>query len=437
MKAHLLRVSLLLSTLMQGLLGAVPSLDGSSLRITPDLIARLTDEARSHSPAIGAADARADAASAAVDAVRNWDDPIVSLGLWIPSSHSFPSSDQGNIIYGLEQRLPLFGRPKLARDVAEADAAKERLNVESATLGMRHDLTVALLGIAMADEALSRARQDLGWIDQTVLAVDGRYRVGRSTQVEWLKVQTERAKAGNDLISLEQERGSRVVQLNRVLNRDLHSPWPRIELPGIADEVPYDDRLVAAALGFAPKLKVMRQEAAQTDAAARLTRSQRLPDIGIGLEARQYSNDGGIREGTMTVNFSVPWLNHKGYDSDLRRDIARKRASEREADDYELGVREEIHHMTVDLDAARRQAVLYRDEIIPLAEQTLASARTAWENNLGTFQDILETHRMLVEDRLVLAKAITLQASGIADLTLLTGLTDYKNQGEGAQSAQQ
>jgi outer membrane protein TolC len=181
----------------------------------------------------------------------------------------------------------------------------------------------------------------------------------------------------------------------------------------------------------------MRQEAAQTDAAARLTRSQRLPDIGIGLEARQYSNDGGIREGTMTVNFSVPWLNHKGYDSDLRRDIARKRASEREADDYELGVREEIHHMTVDLDAARRQAVLYRDEIIPLAEQTLASARTAWENNLGTFQDILETHRMLVEDRLVLAKAITLQASGIADLTLLTGLTDYKNQGEGAQSAQQ
>jgi outer membrane protein TolC len=79
----------------------------------------------------------------------------------------------------------------------------------------------------------------------------------------------------------------------------------------------------------------------------------------------------------------------------------------------------------VQLDAARRQALLYRDEIIPLTEQTLASASTAWENNLGLFQDVLDTRRMLVENRLSLAQSVADQVRTLAELTLLTGIKDF------------
>jgi len=407
------------STVAQG------NVAGERMAITPDLVDQLLAEAQTNNPALQAAGARADAASAGVDSVRVWEDPMFTLGYWKSTSQGFEAAQQGDIIYGIEQKLPTFGRPELARHVAEAEAAKEKLNVGYETQKLRRDLTVALVELALAGESVDLAQQDLSWLEATVTAVDSRYKVGKSSQVEWLKIQTERAKAANDLTTLKLERDHRQVEINRLLNRALHAPWPVMTLPGIAGAVPDDDRLVSAALNFAPELKVMQQEIAENEAAAQVTKRQRLPEIGVGLDARQYSGDGGIREGTFTVNFSLPWLNSKGYDSDFRRDRAKVRAAERDAADYRLSVGEEVHHLTVDLDAARRQALLYRDEIIPLTEQTLASASTAWENNLGLFQDVLDARRMLVENRLALAEAVADQARTLAELTLLTGIRDF------------
>jgi len=127
----------------------------------------------------------------------------------------------------------------------------------------------------------------------------------------------------------------------------------------------------------------------------------------------------------VTVNFTLPWLNARRYDSDFQRDRASVRASERDAADYLLTIREEIHHLTVELDTARRQVLLYRDELIPLTEQTLASANTAWANSLGLFQDVLDARRMLVEHRLMLEQALAGQARQLAELSLLTGRTDF------------
>jgi cobalt-zinc-cadmium efflux system outer membrane protein len=412
---------------------SAPALGQAS--ITPELIDRLMAEAKNANPALEAAGARTDAADEAVGSVRTWDDPTFSFGLWRSSSQGFSSSEQGNIIYGIDQKLPVFGRPELARTVAEAAAATVRLNADYEVQKLRRDLTVALLGLALDDRGLELAKEDLRWLEATVSTLDGRYRVGKSSQVEWLKAQTERAKAASALTTLESQRNHQGVLVNRLLNRELHSQWPTFELPALSGPMPDDEALVDAALGYAPKLKAMRQETAENEAAAILTSRKRLPEVGVGVQARQYSGDGGIREGTLTVNFTLPWINRRGYDSDVRRDKARSRAAERDAADYELGLREEVHHLTVDLSAARRQAILYRDELIPLTEQTLSSAQSTWQSSLGTIQDVLEAHRMLVEDQLDLAQSTTEQAGKVADLTLLTGIRDYSVLAEGGPSA--
>ena len=201
-----------------------------------------------------------------------------------------------------------------------------------------------------------------------------------------MRIQTARAMADDELKTKERERDHGAFALNRLLNRDLHAPWPAIELPRLQPEIHYTDGLVGAVLADEPRLKVMRQESASAQAEADLTRRTRLPDVSVGVEARQYSGDGGFREGTATVSFSVPWLNRGRYDDDWRRDQQRKRASDLAAEDYALSVREELHHHIVDLDSARRQALLYRDQLVPLAEQTLSSAQAAWEHNLGPFR---------------------------------------------------
>ena len=394
------------------------------VELTPDLVDTLLAEAQGRNPAIAAAGARADAAASGVDAVRTWEDPMFSVGLSMPTARGFKSSEEGNLLYGVEQKLPIFDRPKLAREAAAADAAKEKLNVASAVAKLRRDLTLGLIELALADRTVELTEQDLGWQEATLAAVDHRYRVGKATQVEWLKIQTERVKTLDRIKTLKLEREHKQVEVNRLLNRDLHAPWPTVGLPPVQLSVAYDDNLLNAAVEAEPNLKVLRQETAQAEAMARVTRQQRQPEIGIGLQGRSYTGDAGFREGMVTVNFTLPWLNAKRYDSDYARERAKVRATEHDTSDYTLTLRDELHHLVIDLDSARRQALLYRDELIPLTEQTLASASTAWQNNLGLLQDVLDAHRMLVDDRLMVAQALAEQSRQIAELVLRLGAKD-------------
>jgi outer membrane protein TolC len=418
-------VLLILSASPIGLRATESAPTSEPVEITPEFLDRLVAEAQGHNPALEAAGARTEAANAAVAAVRTWDDPTASFGVWASSARGFSSSEEGNLVYGLEQKLPLYGRPDLMRKVVAADASREQLAADFEQQRLRRDLRVALDGLALSGREAEVAEQDLSWLDATLDAVDHRYRVGQAGQVDWLKIQTDRAVAVDNLKTKEQERDHSAFALNRLLNRDLHAPWHQVAIPCLQPPIYYTAQLVEAALAAEPQLKVMRQESISAQAAADLTRRQRLPDVSVGVEARQYSGDGGFREGTATVSFTIPWLNKGKYDNDWRRDQQLKRASDLTATDYALSVREELHHNVVDLDAARRQAVLYQDQLIPLTRQMLSSAETAWEHNIGPFQDILDAHRTLLADELVSARALTDQATILAEISFLTGSHDF------------
>lgn len=76
-------------------------------------------------------------------------------------------------------------------------------------------------------------------------------------------------------------------------------------------------------------------------------------------------------------------------------------------------------------DAARREAVLYRDEILPRARQALESAHAAWAAGRGPFRDVLDAHRQMLDGETMLNRAIAEQHLIGADLALHGGLAEY------------
>ena len=112
--------------------------------------------------------------------------------------------------------------------------------------------------------------------------------------------------------------------------------------------------------------------------------------------------------------------------SQVQRDEAKLKAAELDLVDYELSVREEVHQLTVKIDAARREAVLYRDQIIPRSQSALASARSGWEANRNSFRDVLDARRMLLEGRLMQARAVAEQYQMLSELVLCCGLGDME-----------
>ena len=99
--------------------------------ITSAFIAQLAGEARTNHPAFRAADARADAALFNVQTVRQWEDPMAKFGVNQTSPRSFKTSDEGDLTYGIEQKLPLWSKPQLTRRVAIAEAATQKASVDS------------------------------------------------------------------------------------------------------------------------------------------------------------------------------------------------------------------------------------------------------------------------------------------------------------------
>jgi hypothetical protein len=90
------------------------------------------------------------------------------------------------------------------------------------------------------------------------------------------------------------------------------------------------------------------------------------------------------------------------------------------------GVTPVVHQLTVKIDAARREAVLYRDQIIPRSQSALDSARSGWEANCNTFRDVLDARRMLLEGRLMQARAVAEQYQMLSELVLCCGLGDME-----------
>jgi len=404
----------------------VHSSSNGVVTVSPVFINQLAEEARTNHPALRAANARVEAADFDVSAVRRWEDPMFKLGGVVTSPRSFRTSDEGDLIYGLEQKLPLFGKAESTRRVAAAGSTVRRAEVDYRFQNLRKEIAKAVLRAALAGRTLEIEEQDLASLTMTVALMEEKYRAGAATQTELLLMQTERSRRADQLRTAGDKLDHERLTLNRLLNRELRSPWPKLELPPVARPVPDLPFITALAVKNEPRLKVMRQERAQAEAVTTQTRRQRWPEVSVSVEGRQFSGDGGFREGMFTVSLSLPWLNADKYRQDQRRDEAKTKAIEAELADLELAVREEIHHLIVTIDAARREAVLYRDEIIPRARQAMAAALAAWEGGRGQARDVLEARRMLLDSQLMAARAVAEQYSLMAELILCCGLGDLE-----------
>jgi len=408
-----------------GNLFPVRAAETNALVLTPSLINQLSEEIRANHPALRASQARTSAAEAHSKTVRVWEDPMLRLGGML--SETEMRAEDGDVIYGVEQKLPLFGKPQLARRVAEAELIKERATVDYQFQQFRRDLAQALFRTAMADRTVQIGEQDLGWLETMVKNMEDRYATGDATQTQVLRIQNERARRADQLRTDHAKADHERVAVNRLLNRDLHSAWPRLQLPIVASPVRYSQRLVDLALKYEPRLKLLRREIQKSEALVKMTRRQRLPDFSVGVQGRNYTGTGEFRQAEVMVGFNFPWGNHRRYRSEIKREEARLNATELDVTDYELTLREEVHMLTVKVDAARREAVLYRDEILPRSEQALVAAHAAWvSGGSGMFLDVMEARRMLIESQLMYARAVAEQYSMLSDLVLCCGLGDLE-----------
>ncbi len=392
--------------------------------VTSDFLNLLAAEARTNAPSLRAERSRVEAARANAAAVRTWEDPMFTLGGM--TARRSMRADDGDLLVGVEQKLPLFGKPAAARRAAESEVATQQAAETLAFQMLRLEIARQAFKAALADRAVELAQEDVAWLDALVQLAEQQFLVGKAAQVDVIKAQIDRAKRAEQIRTESERRDHERVALNRLLNRDFAASWPRFELPALAESVEFSSRLVDLSLKFEPRLKVLQREVEQAATFAEVTRLKRLPEFGVGVEARSFTGNGEFRQGMVFFNVNLPFWNLDKYRADHARDTAKMRAAEESLADHRLQAAKEVHELITAVAAARREALLYRDQVIPRAELAVASARTAWETERGMFRDVLESRRMLVESRLMFARAVAEQYTMLSQLAFTCGTSDFE-----------
>jgi hypothetical protein len=296
-------------------------------RLSSAYINQLAEEMRANHPALRAVGARARAAAFGTNAVRTWEDPMFLFGGSVASTRGFDPAEDGDLIYGLEQKLPLFGKAAAVRRVAQAEAETERARITWQFQTLRRDLAKALFRAAYAEQVIAVGTQDLAWMDTMVSTMEERYRAGSATQVEVLRLQNERAKRIEQLRTDTRRRDYGLVTVNRFLGRSLNGPLPLFELPSPAgrsmNEAP------GGTGGEVRASSVMERNemawAGVADAQVATARHQRLGGRTAMQRRRQLPRAFAVK-----LIALVQWRKT----SDVARDRSRVEAAELEAADY-------------------------------------------------------------------------------------------------------
>ena len=212
--------------------------------VTAVLINQLADQARLSNAALRASSERVITASHEVGGVRTWDDPTFKFGGSVFSARGMSPAEQGDLLYGVEQKLPLFGKPAAARRVAEAGRATAQMNADYQFQVIRLEIARALFKAALADRIVDIGEEDLAWLERMTTVAEDKYRAGTASQEDVLRLQSERAKRATQLQTERSQRATERALLNRQLGRSPDAPWPSFRLPEIAPAIPYSSRLL-------------------------------------------------------------------------------------------------------------------------------------------------------------------------------------------------
>ena len=187
------------------------------------------------------------------------------------------------------------------------------------------------------------------------------------------------------------------------------------------------ERAQSLALAHRPELLAAQRNVEAASARVELAKRQWIPDPEVRVEARQFNGrGGGIQEYDTGLFFKVPWLNLKKYKAAVDEARSLKQNAEYDLEALQkqtLGlVRDQLNKIAT----LHHHAELFRDRLVPVAQQAVTANRAAYETDKTSFLDLIATQRTALELESMYWNHLTDYRIAVAELEALIG-TDPQN----------
>ena len=361
---------------------------------------------------------------------RSLPNPKVGIGYFVDSIETRVGPQEYGL--ALTQSVPWLSKLSTEGKRSERLAASLEEAVRQIERDRIRDFKSSYYDYLYVEEALrinEEEQQLLRRFEQIALT---RYSTGEGIQQNVIKVQTEITRLIDQAISLAEHRDVLRRRLAQLLGR----PEQPLALPAAALSVPdlnYDTAaLEAQALEMRPTLGALREKIRADELFVKRRRLDFRPDFSFGIAYTNVSTrndpagklapppDNGDDALALVAGVSIP-LYGKRISSGIREaheilnaDIQRL---EREKDQ----VRFDVQEASLRLTSLLERFSLYRDNLIPQAEQSLSSTEAAYQTNQMDFLDLLDAERVWFQVRLTYRRLLGDVWVALADLERAIG----------------
>jgi len=387
-------IFLLLTTLCS----AQPLLADQAL--PPEGLPSLIDTALANNPELRASTSRWEMFKSRVKQAGSLDDPMLMLKIQngiVTDPFNFSRDSMTQKVIGISQQIPYFGKRALREEIAAREADAQHFAHEERALELTRMVKEAYYQISSTDHQIHLLHQSLDIVNTFITLAQTKYSVGQGTQQDIFKAQLEHSKLLDMMISLEQQRKSLVIGLNAILYRPASTPVGPIPDFGIGGELPSAAQLLAIAEQNRPALKGLRAQLLKGAGSYALARKEYYPDFNLSFEYMQRQpamGSDGADMYSLGVTFNLP-VRKARREAMLAESSSEMTMAAEELNATMNTIASGIADLLAQMERRTKLAELYKNGIIPQAEQSLESATIGYRVNKVDFLTLLDNRSNL------------------------------------------
>jgi len=329
--------------------------------------------------------------------------------------------------FGLMQAFPWFGTLNLAGDVAGQAALAAQQRYEAARQQLFYEVKDAYYEYAYLARAIEITRESVNLVKHLESVALSRYQASAGGHPAVIRAQVEWGKLDDRQRTLEDLRKPLCARLNAALNRPAKAPlpWPG---PVVFEPVEVNEETLLAWLAASnPDLKAMGFDVTKNERSVRLARKNTRPDFALGLSAIDTGNavygtppDSGKDPVVASLSMTIPLWQGKNRAS-IREAKLRHLVAQKAKKNALNNLSSQLQMAIYQLQDAQRKISLYGDTLLPKANESLKVTESAFRGGSGSFTDLIETQRVLLEFALAKERALAHYAQSQAKIEVLVG----------------
>src|SRR5216117_7315 len=370
---------------------------GEYTAVSPRLsLGEVTRTVLENNPAIKEAESRWKAAQQRIRQANAWDDPCVVGESRVRRYVDVPPNAFMDQTLAIEQLIPITGKNLVRGRAAAAEALSVFEEVRRAQLDVIAKARATYFELANAYEQLEINSKNLTSLKQIADISRSRYEAGLESAANVLIAETDHSKLLEARRDLERNLSDAQSQLNTLMNRDAFAPLGPPTGATISAANLSASRLQAIALAQRPELQMARAKIDSEKSKLQLAHRAWIPDPAVNVKGQRYNDAAeAVSEFDTGVSFTIPWVNPGKYSAAVREARANFAAAEQGFEREQKEALRLLRDQLAKVETFHHHVELFRDKLVPQAQQAFEATRLSYESGKATFLDWISAQRNL------------------------------------------